>query len=214
MEFKQLWTGLPSEVQAEFESAATVIELKRGDSIYKQGDDPRGIYFVKKGLVGLVILGMTGKEHLLRFFRQDQFFGHRSLFSDEKYHASAVALEPAVLHLVPKATILSALQKQPQMLFDVVKVLSRELRRCENQHVMVLDHQIDVRVAQALIYLKDLHPEHNWTRQEIANFCASTVSTVIKALADLESRGLILQEGRSIEILDREALISLQDDSQ
>lgn len=213
MEFKELWAGLPADVHAVFESSATVIELKRGERVYKQGDAPRGIYFVKKGLVGLVILGVTGKEHLLRFFRQGQFFGHRSLFSDENYHASAVALEPTTLHLVPKNIILSALQAQPQMLFDVVKVLSRELRRCENQHVMVLDHQIDVRVAQALIYLKDLHPEHNWTRQEIANFCASTVSTVIKALADLESRGLIRQEGRTIEILKREDLISLQDES-
>jgi CRP-like cAMP-binding protein len=59
--------------------------------------------------------------------------------------------------------------------------------------------------------LKDLHPDHNWTRQEIANFCASTVSTVIKALSELEELNLIKQDGRSIQVLNRDGLIALQD---
>jgi CRP-like cAMP-binding protein len=59
------------------------------------------------------------------------------------------------------------------------------------------------------IYLKDLHPERNWTRQEIANFCSSTVSTVIKTLAEREDKKLIRQAGRVIEVLDRTALVNL-----
>ena len=74
---------------------------------------------------------------------------------------------------------------------------------------MILENQILSRTAQAIIYLKDLYPEHNWTRQEIANFCASTVSTVIKAMAELEDMGLIKQQGRSIEILKREELLQM-----
>ncbi|MFN9068456.1 MAG: Crp/Fnr family transcriptional regulator, partial [Bdellovibrionales bacterium] len=111
-----------------------------------------------------------------------------------------------------KLIVLEALKQQPQLLMDVVKVLAKELRRCEDQHVLILDNEILVRVAQALIYLKDLHPHHNWTRQEIANFCASTVSTVIKALSELEEMGLISQNGRSISILKRDKLVAMQDE--
>ena len=188
------------------------MNLKRGDSVYRQGDLPSGLYFVKAGLVGLVIVGSTsGKEHLLRFFRQNQFFGHRALFSDEGYHGSAVALEPTILKMIPKDIILSMVEKNPNLLLQTVKVLSKELRRCETHQIMILENQILVRVAQAIVYLKDIHPDHNWTRQEIANFCASTVSTVIKALSELEALGLIRQEGRSIQILNRDALVALQD---
>ncbi len=213
MEINDLWTKLPQEIRAQFESQSTVLTFKRGDSIYRQGDKPKGIYFVKSGLIGLTKLGTTGKEHLLRFFRQGQFFGHRTLFSNEEYHGSAVALEAIQLKFVPKETILKVIDEHPKLLLDVVRVLSRELRRCENQHVLILDNQIDIRVAQSLVFLKDLHPEHNWTRQEIANFCASTVSTVIKALSDLEHSGLIAQDGRSIQILNRDKLISMQDEN-
>jgi len=209
---QSLWKNLPAEIQFYFESNAQILDLKRGDFAYKIGDEPRGIYFVKKGLIGLTITGATsGKEHLLRFFRQDQFFGHRALFSNEGYHGNTVALEPTIIKLIPQNIIFASLEKYPPMYKEIVQVLAKELRRCEDQHVMILENQILPRTAQALIYLKELHPEHQWTRQEIANFTASTVSTIIKAMAELEDMGLILQNGRAIQILDRDKLLKLQD---
>lgn len=212
MVFKNFLQSIPPEIQELFEKEAVRKELKRGESVYRMGDAPQGIYFVTKGLVGLTITGQTsGREHLLRFFKSGQFFGHRALFSNEGYHGATTVLEATSILMVPKATMLWAFEKHPQLYRDFLAIISKELRRCEEQHVMILENQILPRIGQALIYLKDLHPEHNWTRQEIANFCASTVSTVIKALSELEDMGLIKQEGRSIQILQREELISLQD---
>lgn len=213
MEFKEIWTDLPNELRWHLDSNSQKLEFKRGEKIYQQNETPKGIYFVKNGLVGLTILGSSsGKEYLLRFFKQGQFFGHRSLFSNENYHANTLALEPTLIKLVPKDIMVTMLNKNPHLYRDIITVLAKELRRCEIQRVMILENQILARTAQSLIYLKDLHPEHNWTRQEIANFCASTVSTIIKALSTLEEKGLIKQDGRSIHIVDREALIRLQDE--
>lgn len=207
-----MWSDTDPETRWFFESHSKALQFKRGEHIYSQGETPRGIYFVKSGLVGLTIISAkSGKEHLLRFFRQSQFFGHRSLFSQEGYHGNAVALEPTTIKFVPKEAVLIGIEKNKSLLQEVVFVLAKELRRCETQHVMILENEIMVRVAQSLVYLKDLHPEHNWTRQEIANFCASTVSTVIKALAELEENKFIKQNGRSISILDKQSLVALQD---
>lgn len=212
MLFKTFFSNITFEVQDLFQREAIRKEFKRGDVVYNMGDAPKGIYFVEKGLVGLTITGQaSGKEHLLRFFKCGQFFGHRALFSQEGYHGTTTVLEPTQILLVPKDVVLSALEKNPQLYKDILIIIARELRRCEEQHVMILENQILSRIGQALIYLKDLHPDHNWTRQEIANFCASTVSTVIKAMSELEDMGLIQQEGRAIQIIDREALVSLQD---
>ena len=198
MEFKELWSDIDPEMRWFFESQSKAMQFKRGDHIYSQGETPKGIYFVKSGLIGLTMISSkSGKEHLLRFFRQGQFFGHRSMFSKEGYHGNAVALEATNIRFVPKEAVLAGIEKNKSLLEDVVFVLAKELRRCETQHVMILENEILVRVAQ--------------TRQEIANFCASTVSTVIKALAELEESGYISQEGRSISILDRDSLIALQD---
>lgn len=203
---------MPNEVKIQIESQSYLMERERGEFVYRQGDLPQGLYFIKNGLVGLVIVGAaSGKEHLMRFFKQGQYFGHRSLFSDEGYHGTTVALQSTILEVIPKAALMTVVDQYPFLLRDIVRILSVELRRCETHQVMILENQTLSRTAQALIYLKDLHPDHNWTRQEIANFCASTVSTVIKALSELETMGFILQKGRAIEILNRDALIALQD---
>jgi len=210
MNYQNLWSTLPSDVRAEFDHNAILLKFKRGEYIYRASELPKGIYFVNSGLVGLLIIGKeSGNEHLLRFFKNGQFFGHRALFSEEEYHGNTQALVETELKLVPKNIILDSLLKHPILYKDIVQTIAKELRRCENQHVMILENQILSRVAQSIIYLKDIHPDHNWTRQEIANFCASTVSTVIKAMAELESLGFISQKGRSIEILNRESLLSL-----
>jgi CRP-like cAMP-binding protein len=213
-EYVEIWSDLPLLAKAEFDNSASFLELKRGDTVYRQGEQPKGLYFVQSGLVGLVILGASsGKEHLVRFFKPGQFFGHRALFSKEGYHGTSTVLEPTVLKIIPSHVVLKVLDQFPMLYKDVLAVVAKELRRSEIQHIMILENQILARTAQALVYLKDLHPHHKWTRQEIANFCASTVSTVIKALSELETMGLIQQSGRSIEILKRKELIALQDQS-
>lgn len=207
------FVNLPSDVQELFKKESVRKEFKRGDIVYSMGDEPRGVFFIEKGLVGLTIVGQSsGKEHLLRFFKCGEFFGHRALFSNEGYHGTTTVLEPTTVLFVPKEIVFATLDKKPLLYRDILFIIAKELRRCEEQHVMILENQILSRIAQAVIYLKDLHPIHNWTRQEIANFCASTVSTVIKALSELEDRGFIQQEGRVINILDREALLGLKDE--
>ena len=209
---KNIWNSLPLDIKEHFQNEAQHLIFKRGESVYQQGGQPKGIYFVQKGLVGLVLLGEnSGKEHLLRFFKAGDFFGHRSLFSEESYHGNTLALEQTEILLVPKSIWLEASVTHSEILQIAVKVLANELKQSELQRVLILENQILSRVARSLVYLKDLHPEHNWTRQEIANFCASTVSTVIKALSDLESKGLISQTGRIIEVIKRDELVALQE---
>lgn len=212
METSPLWTDLPEDVQSYLSLNAEALQFKRAEKVYHQGSQPRGLYFIEKGLVGLVLVeASSGKEHLTRFFKQGQFFGHRSLFANEEHHGEAVVLEATIIQFVSKEILFKILQQKPELYLGIVKFLSKELRRCEINQIRILENQILPRVAQTLVYLKDINPNHNWTRQEIANFCASTVSTVIKALSEIERLGYIEQDGRSINILDRVALISLQD---
>lgn len=209
MNYSHLWSDLPRELSQEFDKKAIQKLLKRGEFVYHVTDQPHGLYFVEEGLVGLTLVGPSGKDHLLRFFKPQQFFGHRSLFAEEPYHGSAIALEKTKLLFLPKSVVHQALEDHPRLYLDILRVLAKELRRVELQHVRIVENQILSRVAQSLVYLKDMRSDHLWTRQEIATFCGSTPSTVIKALASLESRKLIQQVNRRIDILDRKGLIDL-----
>jgi len=210
MSSHDVWEELPFEFQEAIFDSAALLEFKRGDYIYRLGDEPKGIYIVEHGLVAIVLFGVSGKEHLMRFFRAGQFFGHRSLFASQPYHASTQALEPTAVRFIPKKVIFALFELHPHLYAQIVQRLAIELQHCELQQVMLLDQQILPRVARAVVYLKEIHPSYRWTRQELAGFCASTTSTVIKALAELEDMGLIKQSGRSIEIIDRAGLVHMQ----
>ncbi|MCX7977781.1 MAG: cyclic nucleotide-binding domain-containing protein, partial [Bdellovibrionaceae bacterium] len=52
-------------------------KISRGEFVYRAGDEAKRLYLVKSGLVGLVLYGPTGNEHLLRLFKPGDYFGHR-----------------------------------------------------------------------------------------------------------------------------------------
>ena len=194
----------------ELQKLATQLDYQRGQFIYRSGDPAQGLYFVESGLVGLSIVGPSGKEHLMRFFKSGQVFGHRAMLADQVFHATTQVLEKTSVRFLPKEAVYKMVEKYPELYSFIVKQLAQELCNCEIQQVNVLDQQILPRVARSVVYLKDIHPEYRWTRSELASFCASTTSTVIKALAELENLGFLKQKGRDIYITDRVSLIQLQ----
>lgn len=203
------WQQFPPKVRSEIESKALKQSFTKGEFIYRVGQKPLGVYFLIKGLVALVANSEKGTEHFLRFFKAGQFFGHRSFFAEEPYHASSQCLSVVEALFLPAESSWEILNKYPEALVFVIKALSHELRLAELQRLRITDYEVIHRVAQTLVYLKELDPTRTWTRQEIANYCASTTSTVIKTLGELESQGLIQQVGRQIEILDKNRLLQM-----
>jgi CRP-like cAMP-binding protein len=86
-------------------------------------------------------------------------------------------------------------------------VVSKELRAAEGRLCAHSDKNAAERVAEAVLFLREKFPSQNWTRKEIAEWAGTTPETVMRSLADFETRGLIEQVGRKINILDRSALV-------
>lgn len=212
MKWPDFFLSLSPSCLSQIETNSRLLSKKRGDWVYRAGDTPQGLYIVQSGLVGLTLIGsQSGKEYLLRFFSPGHFFGHRSFFAGEPYHANTQVLEKSELAFIEGRAMRQALENSPESYPVFLKKMALELRRSEEQHVMILENEVLSRVAMSLVFLKETQPEYDWTRQEIANFCGSTVATVIRSMAELAEQGLIEQSGRSFRILDREALIAFQD---
>jgi CRP-like cAMP-binding protein len=183
--------------------------FSKGQYLYNQGESPEYLYHIKSGLVGLLRSTEAGNESLLRLFKTDQFFGHRTLFSDETYHASSKCLEDCQIKLIPKKKAIEFFNETPMAYAYLAKSLAKELRRAEVRSVTVSEGDILQRVASALILFKTLKPDHLWTRKEIANYCASRTPTIITAMSKLEAKGAISQHKREIRIENMDILESL-----
>jgi CRP-like cAMP-binding protein len=197
------------EAQKELETATREHLLKRGEVLYRADDHPTGLHFIQFGLIGLIASGTSGNEYLIRLSKTGQYIGHRSLFAGEAYHATAIALENTKVISVSKVALFRVMEKFPSVSFLILETIAKELKLSELGRVALAEKGVAARVAESIIYLQERFPEHQWTRREIAEFCSSTTSTVIRTLGRFQDSGLIRQTGRKIEILDKEGLLDL-----
>ncbi len=188
---------------------STTGELKRGDFLYHMGEDPKGLFIIKEGLVGLFHLSENGKETFLRIFSKDSILGHRSYFSQEKYHASAIALSPTKYVHVAESDCKMMCQENPNFLREIIKILAKDLRAVEIRLSGHHDKSAQQRISETLVFLKLKYPEQTWTRKEIAEYSGSTFESVTRLMSRAEELGIIRKMGRDFEIIDTHSLLSL-----
>lgn len=177
--------------------------------IHKQGEHPSGIFFITDGLVGLTYQSKNGAESLLRIFTSQSFLGHRSLFSDEPYHATATTLHETRALFIPKEKAMEMLLTNRDLLIAFIQLLSRDLKNSEIRFRDMIGKRVESRVIEALFFLKKRHPDYNWTRREIGEFCGAKTETVSRVLTKLEKEGHIIKEGRKIHFRDEQEFLKL-----
>ena len=64
----QLFSGLPDEYLIQIANIATEREVKRGETIFNEGDDSNGFYLIVAGQIKVYKLSMDGKEQILHIF--------------------------------------------------------------------------------------------------------------------------------------------------
>ncbi len=197
------------DVLLMIEKVRVTARFKAGQVIFYSGNMPLGIFTIQQGLVKLEVTSTTGAAHTLRLVGPGGTLGYRSLFADEPYHASAIAVEDCELCFVPKAEILNIFKSHPHLAMKLLAHISKDLRMAEEKWMDQMDKGASERIAEAILFLQDHFTHQNWTRREIAQWAGTTPETVIRTLAQFEKEGLIDQtDGRTIRILRKDVLRS------
>ena len=186
--------------------------FQKGSVIYNKGDRSGGLYYIKKGLVGLINLSPNGNESLLRIFGHKFFFGYRSLIPQENYHATSIALTDVTVNYLPFRDAKDIQERFPEVMLHITKVLCRDLRIAEERFNDITGKRVVSRIIESLIFLKQRYPNYQWTRREIGEFCGAKTETVTRALSKLEKEGFIQKEGREIHVVNPLELLAYSED--
>ena len=181
---------------------------KVGEVVYREGESPRGMYFLKSGILALTYISENGTESLLRIFTNCCLFGHRTFLAHGQYHATATVLKDAEVLFMDESLANEILKTNNDFVVRMAQNLAIDLKNAENRLRDMVGKRASQRVIETLIFLKHQTPDFSWTRREIGEFCGVKTETVSRALSELESNGLIERVGRTISILDEEKLIN------
>lgn len=189
------------------EKARVTCHFKPGQTIFYAGNDPLGIFTIQSGLVKLEVTSASGSAHTVRLVGPGGTLGYRSLFSNEPYHASAVAVEDCELCFLSKADVMNIFACHPELAMRLLAHIAKDLRVAEEKWLGQMDKGASERIAEALLFLQEHFQHQNWTRREIAQWAGTTPETVIRTLSQFEKDGLIDQsDGRSIRIVLKDKL--------
>ncbi|XGC79777.1 Crp/Fnr family transcriptional regulator [Bdellovibrio bacteriovorus] len=195
------------EVMEQIENIKMRSSFKAGQIIFTAGSNPLGLFTIQTGLVKLEVVSANGSAHTLRIVGPGGALGYRSLFAQEPYHATAIAVEDCELCFISKSDIMNIFKSHPELAMRLISHISKDLRMAEEKWADQMDKGAPERIAEALLFLQDHFSHQNWTRREIAQWAGTTPETVIRTLANFEKEGLIDQtDGRSIRIVSKEKL--------
>jgi CRP/FNR family transcriptional regulator len=176
---------------------------------------PQGVYCVNFGKIKVAKIGDDGKEQILRLVKAGDLLGYRSLLGEERYYASAVAMEESGICFIPKDLFMGILQKDGVLSMEMMRLLSEDLRKAEQSITHLAQKPVRERLAEALLFIKETYgyEEDQQTiglrisREELVNLVGTATETVIRLLSEFKSDGMISLDGKKIKILSADALV-------
>ncbi len=190
---------------------------KKGQTLFVQGNHPFGLYCISTGNIKVTKIGADGKESIVRIATAGDVLGHRSLFTDQYYTATATALEDTKVCFLDKKFIMKVIQDQPSVSMSVIEKLSTDMGAAENKLSSLHQKNVRERLAELLLLLKESHGEKQedgrifinlkLTREEMATMIGTANETLIRFISEFKDAGLIEQEGKKIFIANEEELI-------
>jgi CRP-like cAMP-binding protein len=146
----------PFDLEAFLSSAGaarTVMECRRKQRIFSQGDSAKTVLYVQEGAVRLSVISAAGKEAVVGMMGPGDFFGEGCLAGQPLRMGSAIALVPTRLLVVEKKTMMRMLHEQ-HALADrfIAYVLARNIR-IEEDLIDQLFNSSEKRLARALLLL-------------------------------------------------------------
>jgi CRP/FNR family cyclic AMP-dependent transcriptional regulator len=133
--------------------ARRVVEFRRAETIYSQGDPARHVIYIQKGGVQLSVISSTGKQAVVATLGPGDFFGESSLAGHSVRIGTATALTPTTALIIEKEEMLRVLHAEHDLSDRFISyVLARNIR-IEEDLIDQLFNSSEKRLARALLLL-------------------------------------------------------------
>ncbi|MDP5091865.1 MAG: cyclic nucleotide-binding domain-containing protein, partial [Polaribacter sp.] len=98
--------------------------IKKGESIFEEGDYLKGVYCIKDGVCKVSKMSENGKNQIVNLVKRGDLLGERSLISEEVSNLNAIALEDMEICFIPREEIIRDLEKNPNFTMDILKTMA------------------------------------------------------------------------------------------
>jgi CRP/FNR family transcriptional regulator, cyclic AMP receptor protein len=168
-------------VQAFLDSAGVarkVVEYRRSENIYSQGETATDVLYIQKGGIKLSVVNEVGKEAVVAMLGPGDFFGEGGMAGQLVRMGTATAIAPATLLVIEKQEMIRMLHSEHAFSDRFVAyMLSRNIR-IEQDLVDQLFNSSEKRLARTLLLLAR-YGQQDQPQKMVAKISQETLAEII-----------------------------------
>jgi len=182
--------------------AKTIVEFRRGEVIYAQGDPCEAVFYIQTGGVKLSVLSRTGREAVVAMLGAGDFFGEGCLAGQPVRMGAAAAVTASTILSVEKESMVILLHKQHALSDRFISHMLARNIRIEEDLVDQLFNSSEKRLARTLLLLaryrmhdKPVRDVPPISQETLAEMVGTTRSRVNFFMKKFERLGFITYKG-------------------
>jgi len=204
---------LPEEAEL-VRAGKTQVFFRKGDNLTKQGAFASYVLFIINGLARQYIEGDGTKNYNLRIIRPGEFVGLSSVFHENIFNYSSVAITDCQVFLIEKEAMAKVIKQNGSFGFSITKRYCEQNANLLNTVRNLMYKQMNGRLADTLLYIDSLRTETEeifqlLSRKDIADFAGISTESAVKLLKTFEKEGLIELHEKDIKLLKPDAMIEI-----
>lgn len=211
-------SGMPTHEVAQLDELVKErIKLRKGESLYREGEKLDALYGLRLGSLKTQLEEASGQVQITGFFMPGEIVGLDGML-DGEHGSNAVAMEDSEVCVVRIKDIDDISRYVPSLQQQVRRVMSKEIARTYQVLLALGSMRSEARLAAFLVNLSDRLSALGYSstdfimrmsREEIGNYLGLTLETVSRLFSRFARDGLIRVSQREIRILDMRALQEL-----
>ena len=199
------FAALDDQTLADIARRVQRCEYRPGEYIMYEGEQPPGLFFVRRGRVRLSRTAPDGREQVLAMVGAGENFNAVPLFDERPNPATARAMSPVHCLLLPRDALLALMRKHPDLGIAALREMAGQLRE-----LVVLVEDLAFRSVRERLARQLLSEAGEGaavlTHQELAERTGTVREIAGRALRQLAQEGLVRLERGRVIVLDREGL--------
>jgi CRP/FNR family transcriptional regulator, cyclic AMP receptor protein len=179
-----------------------ILELKKGQNVFVQGDRADTVFYIHKGKIKLTVLSDPGKEAVVGILGPGQFFGEGCMNGHKLRISTTTAMESCIITAITKTAMIAALHDEPLFSEMFMAYLLTRNSRIEEDLIDQLFNSSERRLARLLLLLANFGKEGSpqpigpsISQETLAEMIGTTRSRVSHFMNKFRKLGLIDYNG-------------------
>lgn len=209
----KLLRDISAPCHRQLESIQQPVTVRKGETVYIQDEKPQGVYYLQQGKVKIEQTNKGGDVRIVYIYTDNEFFGFRTLMSNELHPVTATALEDCTLLFYKGDDFKKIVNASPTLSLNMIEILGFEFNLWVNLITALSHKSAKERIAFVLLLLsekykrsKRLKPEITLTKQDIGRYSETTEETVVRVLKFFEEQKFVKTEGRVVTVINKHML--------